>query len=189
MDIFSKMEWKLDIDKIALFKFLKAWWERVWVTSGSWWWAGRAGMLQSMGSQRVGHDWSTELTDEKEYVDLYPSPHFRGVLQNIRLGSLGTRFGNYILSWSSESTKNQTKSTKNGMGCNWEVVCHCMSLHCDPMDCSPPGSSVHGIFQARVLEWAAISFSRRSSQPRDWIRVSHIVGRRFTVWATREVLM
>ena len=37
---------------------------------------------------------------------------------------------------------------------------------CDPMDCSPPGSSIHGIFQARVLEWGAISFSRGSSQPR-----------------------
>ena len=43
----------------------------------------------------------------------------------------------------------------------------------------------HGIFQARILEWVAISFSRRSSQPRDWTRV--IVGRCFTVWATREV--
>ena len=38
----------------------------------------------------------------------------------------------------------------------------------DPMDCSPPGSSVHGISQARVLEWIAVSFSRGSSQPRDW---------------------
>ena len=37
----------------------------------------------------------------------------------------------------------------------------------DPMDCSLPGSSVYGIFQARILEWVAISFSRRSSQPRD----------------------
>ena len=54
------------------------------------------------------------------------------------------------------------------------------------MDCSLPGSSVHGIFQARILEWVAISFSRRSSRPRDWTRVSHIVGRRFTIWATRE---
>ena len=53
------------------------------------------------------------------------------------------------------------------------------------MDWSLPGSSVHGIFQARILEWVAISFSRRSSQPRDWTQVSHIVGRRFTVWATR----
>ena len=54
------------------------------------------------------------------------------------------------------------------------------------MDCSLPCSSAHGIFQARVLEWVAISFSRGSSQPRDWTRVSHIVGRRFTILATRE---
>ena len=58
----------------------------------------------------------------------------------------------------------------------------------DPTDCSPLGSSVHEIFQARILEWVAISFSRRYSQPRDCTRVLHIVGRRFTVWATREVL-
>ena len=48
---------------------------------------------------------------------------------------------------------------------------------CHPMDCSLTGSSVHGIFQARVLEWVAISFSRRSSRPRDWSQVSRIVGR------------
>ena len=58
---------------------------------------------------------------------------------------------------------------------------------CNPMDCSLPDSSVHGIFQARVLEWIAISFSRRSSQPRDRTWASRIVGRRVTVWATREV--
>ena len=51
------------------------------------------------------------------------------------------------------------------------------------MDCSLPGSSVHGIFQAIVLEWIAISFSRGSSQPRDWTRVSCILDRRLTVWA------
>ena len=45
--------------------------------------------------------------------------------------------------------------------------------------------SVQGIFQARVLEWIAISFSRGSSQPRDWTRVSHTAGRRFTIWASR----
>ena len=44
---------------------------------------------------------------------------------------------------------------------------------CDPMDCSPPGSSAHGIFLARILEWVAISFSRRSSRPRDWTRSPH----------------
>ena len=52
---------------------------------------------------------------------------------------------------------------------------------CDPMDCSLPGFSVHGIFQTIVLEWIAISFSKGSSQPRDQTWVSRIVDRRFTV--------
>ena len=56
------------------------------------------------------------------------------------------------------------------------------------MDCSLPGFSDHGIFQARVLEWVAISFSRESSQPRDRTRVSRIVGRRFILCATRKPL-
>ena len=55
------------------------------------------------------------------------------------------------------------------------------------MDYSLPGSSVHEIFQARVLEWVAISFSRGSSQPRDRTQFSHLVDRRFTVWATRSL--
>ena len=59
---------------------------------------------------------------------------------------------------------------------------------CDPMDCSPPGSTVHGISQARVLDWAVVSFSRGSSWPRDQARVSRNVDRRFTIWASREVL-
>ena len=58
---------------------------------------------------------------------------------------------------------------------------------CDPMDYSLPGSSVLGILQARILEWGAIPFSRRSSQLRDWTQVSWIAGGFFTVWATREV--
>ena len=51
---------------------------------------------------------------------------------------------------------------------------------------SLPGSSVHGNFQAKVVEWVAVSFSRGSSQRGDRIQVSHISGRRFTLWATRE---
>ena len=54
---------------------------------------------------------------------------------------------------------------------------------CDPVDCSPPGSSVHGILWARILEWVAILFSRGSSWSRDWTQVSRIAGRSFTVWA------
>ena len=54
------------------------------------------------------------------------------------------------------------------------------------MDCSPPGSSVHGIFQASTLERVAISSSRGSSWPRDWTQVSCTVGRSFIDWATRK---
>ena len=68
----------------------------------------------------------------------------------------------------------------------WSEVAQSCPTLCDPMDCSPPGSSLHGILQARILEWVAISFSRGSSRPRDWTRVSLIPGRRFNLWATRE---
>ena len=56
---------------------------------------------------------------------------------------------------------------------------------CDPVDCSLPGS-IHEIFQARILEWVAISFSRGFSQLSHRTRVSRIAGRHFTIWATRE---
>ena len=76
-----------------------------------------------------------------------------------------------------------------GVGCHFflqcmkmknesEVVQSCPTLR-DPMDCSLPDSSIHGIFQARVLEWVAIAFSSGSSQPRYQTQISHIAGRRF----------
>ena len=61
----------------------------------------------------------------------------------------------------------------------------CLTL-CNPMACSAPGSSVHGILQARTLEWVAISSSRGSSQPRDRTQVCCIAGRFFTICATKE---
>ena len=67
------------------------------------------------------------------------------------------------------------------------VAVSCLTL-CDPMNCSLPGSSVHGVLQARILEWVAIPFSRASSKPRNWIQVSCIAGGFFTIWATREAL-
>ena len=94
-------------------------WTWVWASSGSWWWRGRPGVLQSVESQRVGHDWVTEL--------------------------------------------------------NWTEL-----------DCSLPGSSVHGILQARILERVAILFSRGSYQPRDRTQVSCTAGVFFTIWASRE---
>ena len=83
----------------------------------------------------------------------------------------------------------------------WKIISHihfenryvlieqlCLTL-CNPMDCSPPASSVHGILQASVLEWVVIPFSRGSSWPRDQTQVSSIAGRFFTIWATREALV
>ena len=86
---------------------------------------------------------------------------------------------------SAETT--QCKSSRGHVKWVSEVAQSCPTL-CDPVDCSPPGSSLHGILQARVLEWGAISFSRGSSRPRDRTRVSRIGGRRFNLWATREAL-
>ena len=66
------------------------------------------------------------------------------------------------------------------------LVAHLVWLFCDPVDCSPPGSSVHGILLARILEWVAYPFSRGFSQPRNQTGVSCIAGGFFTSWATRE---
>ena len=63
-----------------------------------------------------------------------------------------------------------------------KVTQSCLTF-CDPMDCI-----VHGILQVWMLEWVAVSFSRGSSKPRGWTQVSHIAGRFFTSWATREAL-
>ena len=60
----------------------------------------------------------------------------------------------------------------------WCCVCaQCCLTLCNPMDYSPPGSSIHGILQTGILQWVTISFSRRSSQPRDWTCISYIAGR------------
>ena len=67
-----------------------------------------------------------------------------------------------------------------------ERVAQLCPILCDPMDYSLPGSSVHGILQARILEWVVISFSRGSFQPRNRTQVSCTAGRFFTLWATRE---
>ena len=70
---------------------------------------------------------------------------------------------NYPVHTKSTLTMSSAHTHKKG---KMVVTQSCLTL-CDPMDCSPPGSSVHGILQARILEWAAISFSRGSSQPKN----------------------
>ena len=64
----------------------------------------------------------------------------------------------------------------------------CVQLFVDSMDCDLPDSSVHGILQARILEWVAIPFAKRSSQPRDRVWVSFIAGKSFNIWTIRKPL-
>ena len=85
------------------------------------------------------------------------------------------------------STLWKTPHLNNKVKSEIEVAQWCLIL-CDPMDCSLPGSSLHGILQARVLEWVTVSFSTGSSRPRDRTRVSCIVDRCLTIWATRGAL-
>ena len=75
---------------------------------------------------------------------------------------------------------------KNSHSQNKVTAAQSCLILCDPMGCSLTGSSVYGILQARTLEWVVIPFSRGSSQPKDHPGVSHISGRFFTIWATRE---
>ena len=65
------------------------------------------------------------------------------------------------------------------------VAQSCLTV-CDPMDCSPPDSSVHGILQARLLKWVATSSSRGSSWSRDQTQVSSIANKFFSIWTTME---
>ena len=69
--------------------------------------------------------------------------------------------------------------------CTLSWLQSCLIL-CDPMDCSLPGSSVHGILQARIMEWVAIPCSKGPSRPRDRTLVSCTAGRFFAMWATKE---
>ena len=80
-------------------------------------------------------------------------------------------------------TRFKRPTTADKVSCS--VLCNSFET---PMDCSLPGSSVHGILQARIPEWVAIPFSRGSSWPKDRTRASCVAGKFFTVWATREAM-
>ena len=84
--------------------------------------------------------------------------------------------------WEQRCMKN-TVSRNVKMGKVEVLVAPSCPTLCNPMDCSPPGSSVHGILQARTLEWVAMPFSRGSSWPTDHIQVSCIAGGFFTIQA------
>ena len=106
----------------------------------------------------------------------------------------------HILQWGFyelHSFLNQEESSKINIKSSfkpYDVVCWCFLITkscltlCNPMDCSTPGSSVYGIFQAKILEWVAITFSGGSSQPRDQTCNSCVSRQILYCWATREAL-
>ena len=85
---------------------------------------------------------------------------------------------------SSQSTE-LAPCAKQQLPTEWMKTAQSCWTLCNPMDCSLPGSSIHGILQARILEWVAIPFSRGSSGPQDRTQISLIAGGFFTIWATR----
>ena len=103
--------------------------------------------------------------------------------------SRGERTCSYSDDWSppgiSQSTDTDMSTHSMSMKESESATQLCLIL-CNPVDCSPPGSSVHGILQARMLERLAVAFSRGSSWPRDRTQVSCNAGGFFTAWATRE---
>ena len=125
-------------------------WMWVWVISGSWWWTGRPVVLGFMGSQRVGHDWATELNWSLvlwwESIDLLDLNWHRSYWNY--------NGHSYLVSYFSFALYHAQ-------------LLSCMGLFCNPLDCSLPGSSVHGILQVKILEWVASFFSRGPSRPKD----------------------
>ena len=150
---------------------------------------GEPGGLPSMGSHRVGHDWSDLAAAADSWTMFCVSLYMCVCI----LCAYVCVFSTCCLSWSPPPPSPWIVYC--GHFPLWfffkclsevsEVAQSCLTL-CDPMDYSLPACSVHGIFQARVPEWY-ISFSRGSSQPWDWTPVFHIADRRFTAWATTKL--
>ena len=136
-------------------------------------WTEEPGQLQSMWSQRVGHDWSDRACMRAWKVNLTMCALcFRHIFSHsgLCLSSCvlhGTKLLIYVCGWQKGGP---TNIVAHNVGL---VSLSCLTL-CNPMDCSPPGSSVHGILQARKLDWVAVLSSRGSFRPRDQIHVSYI---------------
>jgi len=142
------------------------------------------GVLQFMGSQRVGHDWATELNWTECHLLIFA----------ISMHSINKNFLRLLSILISIGEKENNVQEENNNICwipsvgqppgkpylwKWKS---CLTL------CNPVDYTVHGILQARILEWVAYPFSSGSSWPRNQTRVSHTAGKFFISWATREAL-
>ena len=150
-------------------------------------WTEEPHRLQSMGSQRLGHDWAISLSLVEKYNCHKQNILLGSIVSEAWLTALPCRLRDLIVSQWMPSHKpaftglcsEVTLPVLNQSMCIAVLPAQLCWTLCDPVDCSPPGSSVHGIFQARILEWAAISSSKESSPPRDWTQVSCVscIGR------------
>ena len=130
-------------------------------------WMEEPGRLQSMRSLRVRHNWATSLS-------LSTFMHWRRKWQPTPVFLPGESHGQRSLvgysPWDHkelDTTEQLTFHFHFILVLIVESLSH-IQLSGTPLDCSPPGSSVHGILQARILEWVAMPFSRASSRSRDW---------------------
>ena len=117
-----------------------------------------------------------------------PGSSVRGILQSRILEWVATSFSRV-----SSQPRNRCQVSHIAGGFFISICCYCLVAKscqtlCNPMNCSLPGFSVHGILQARILKWVDISFSRGSSQPRDQTHVSCLGRRSLYHWANREAL-
>ena len=140
-------------------------------------WKDEPGGLPSMGLHRVGHDWSDLAAAAEHWTrrafNVGGVPYETGY-SDMTCHSV---WGGSIICVHYMCTR---RKVDGGGGL---VTKSCLTL-CNLMDCSPPGSSVHGILQARILEWVAVSFSRGSSWVRNQTQVFHMAGSFFIIWGT-----
>ena len=172
-------EWGVEGDDRGWDGWMASLTRRIWVWVGywSWWWTGKPGMLQFMGSQRVRHNWATELNwTELKLGFRFILFFFLIFILYWRRVDLGFPGGTVVKNL---PTRQETWIQSLGYIYAWVLNHSTMSFLCNPIDCRPWGSSVHGIFQARILEWVAMPSSRRPSWPRNQIHVSYIsyIGR------------
>ena len=151
------------------------------------------GGLQSMGSQRARHDWSHLAQHSTAFHHSFTVVTFQNGKQQWRACSVRPGEMSATIYWLLPTNVSWQPPVYHTRGmCVCLCVCvpvaqSCLTL-CHPVDCSPPGSSVHGILHPRILEWVVIPFCRGFSCPRDRTQVSSIAGRFFTLWATKETM-